>query len=171
MPRKSKYTPERVERICKAIEDGSTYEDAAKIGGIAESTFFEWLNNNAEFLERVKRAKESFEEWERNDILAAAKKSLKTCILGQDYEEVKTVYEPDADGTPRIKQQVRTTKRIPPSVTALIFALCNRDPEHWQNRVNTESTVKVEEKKSEISLANVPDELLEKLADYINGEK
>ena len=169
--RQPMYTPERVKRICDAIERGETNAVAAKIGGIHVATFCEWQNTKPEFAEAVKRAKAAFEDWQLNGILEDAKKSLKTLVCGQEYEEIKTEYENDRTGNPRIKKQTRITKKILPNPTAVIFALCNRDPEHWQNRVNTELSGKVEtETKSNISLANVPDDLLAQVIDAINGK-
>ncbi len=166
-------TPDRVKKICEAIERGETYETAAAIGGIAKSTFYRWIDENSDFKDAVKRAKAVFEEWEQRGILADAKKSLKTLICGMEYDEVKTEYEQDPmnPGAPRIKKQTTTTKRILPNVTAVIFALCNRDPEHWQNRVQQDITGKIEtETKSNVSLANVPDELLAQVIDAINKD-
>ena len=170
--RKPKYSPERIARICEAIERGETFETAAKIGGISTCIFYEWKNTKAEFAEAVKRAKEAFEDWQLNGILADAKKSLKTLICGLEYDETKTEYENDKNGNPRIRKQTVVTKRIMPSPTAVIFALCNRDPEHWQNRVAQDITGKLETeaKGSGVSLANVPDELLAKVIDAINGK-
>ena len=167
------YTPERVAKICKAIENGETNETAAKIGGIAVSTFCEWQANKTEFMEGVKKAKAAIEEWQMNGILEDARKSLKTLICGLEYEEIKTEYEQDPKNpnSPRIKKQIRTTKKILPNPTAVIFALCNRDPEHWQNRVSNEISGKIEtESKPGITLANVPDNLLAQVIDAINGK-
>lgn len=172
--RRPVYTPERVAKICEAIENGETNATAAKIGGISISTFCEWQATKAEFSEAVKRAKAAFEEWQMVGILEDAKKSLKTLICGQEYDEVKTEYErnPLDPDTPRIKKQTRITKRILPSPTAVIFALCNRDPEHWQNRVSQDVNGKldVEQKGPGVSLANVPDSLLAQVIDAINGK-
>lgn len=171
--RQPMYTPERVAKICKAIENGETNETAAKIGGIAVSTFCEWQAKKPEFMEAVKKAKAAFEDWQMNGILEDARKSLKTLICGLEYEEIKTEYEQDPKNpnSPRIKKQIRTTKKILPNPTAVIFALCNRDPEHWQNRVSNEISGKIEtESKPGITLANVPDNLLAQVIDAINGK-
>ena len=115
--------------------------------------------------------KDEFSEWEMHGILEDARKSLKTLICGQEYEETKTEYESDKNGNPRIKKQTRVTKKILPNPTAVIFALCNRDPEHWQNRVSNEISGKIEtENKPGITLANVPDTLLAQVIDAINGK-
>ena len=170
--RQPKYTTERIAKICDSLKQGNTKETAAKAGGISVSTFCEWQATKPEFSEAVKKAIESFEEWQMNGILADAKKSLKTLICGLEYDETKTEYENDKNGNPRIRKQTVVTKRIMPSPTAVIFALCNRDPEHWQNRVAQDITGKLETeaKGSGVSLANVPDELLAKVIDAINGK-
>lgn len=165
------YTPERVAKICKAIENGETNETAAKIGGIAVSTFCRWMDEKPEFKEAVKRAKSAYEDWQMNGILEDARKSLKTLICGQEYEEIKTEYENDKQGNPRIRKQTRVTKKILPNPTAVIFALCNRDPDNWKNRVTNEINGKIDtDAKTDVSLANVPDELLAKVIDAINGK-
>lgn len=166
------YTPDRVAKICKAIEAGETNATAAKMSGISVTTFCEWQASKPEFAEAVKNAKAAFEDWQMHGILEDAKKSLKTLICGQEYEEVKTEYESGKDGQPRIKKQTRITKKILPNATAVIFALCNRDPEHWKNRVENDVTGKIttESKLTGLSLANVPDSLLEQVIDAINGK-
>ena len=164
-----KYTPERVAKICDAIAEGRNNEQAAQIGGISKETFYQWYNNKSDFLDAVKKARARYDDWVLNGILEDARKSLITLIKGVEYEEIKTEYENDSFGNPRIKKQTRTTKKIPPSATAIIFALCNRDPEHWQNRVQQDISGKIEtETKSNVSLANVPDELLAQVIDAIN---
>lgn len=165
------YTPERVKKICDAIERGETNETAAKLAGISVTTFCDWQAKKTEFAQAVKKAKAAFEDWQMNGILEDARKSLKTLICGQEYEEIKTEYENDSHGNPRIKKQTRVTKKILPNPTAVIFALCNRDPEHWQNRVSNEISGKIEtESKPGITLANVPDNLLAQVIDAINGK-
>ena len=162
--RKPECSEERIARICDAIKSGETNERAAKLGGISETTFYEWLNSKPKFSEAVKAAKLAFEDWERNGLLAEAKKSLKALIMGQEYEEIKTEYDSDPKNPsqPRIKKQTRTTKKVLPNATAVIFALCNRDPENWKNRIANELSGKVETEQTGpgVSLSNVPDELL-----------
>ena len=165
-------TPERVAVICKALANGETQETAFRLGGISKETYYRWLKENKDFSNAVKKAQAEFQDWQMNGILEDARKSLKTLICGQEYEEIKTEYENDKNGNPRIKKQTRITKKVLPNPTAVIFALCNRDPEHWQNRVAQDITGKLETeaKGSGVSLANVPDELLAKVIDAINGK-
>lgn len=122
----------------------------------------------------MKKAQADYEEWQMNGILADAKKSLVTLILGQEYEEIKTVYEPDPrnPNNPKIKSQTRTTKRIPPNATAIIFALCNRDPDNWKNRINNEISGKLEtEGESKLDLSGIPDDLLAQVVECVRKKK
>lgn len=166
-----RYCPEIVEEIASYIEQGDSNINAAKKAGITEAAFYKWKKEHVEFVERLKKAEENYHNWELVGILADAKKSLKVLICGQEYEEVKTEYKSDENGQPVIKSQVRTTKKVLPNATAVIFALCNRDPEHWQNRINADVNSKVTaETKTDLSLANVPDDLLAQVIEAINGK-
>lgn len=170
----AKYNPKIVRLICQHIEQGETNEHAAELAGITKKTFYEWYNSKSYFCDAVKKAKEEYQKWLHNDILADAERSLKVLINGTEYEEIKTEYEqnPSNPDAPRIKKQSRTTKKILPNPTAVIFALCNRDPEHWKNRIDTEVNAKVEqETKTELNLKEIPDELLNQVLEIVYGNK
>lgn len=167
--REAKYNDERVTRICNAIKQGMTDEQAAGMGGISYNTFWRWTNEKSDFRDLVKKAKSDYQDWLMNGILQDAQNSLGILIKGCEYEEVKTEYENDSNDNPRIKKQSRTTKKILPNPTAVIFALCNRDPEHWQNRIQQDINGKLEtENKTQLDLSSVPDELLGQVIDAIN---
>jgi hypothetical protein len=55
--RRSKYTPETVDKLTQAIRLGATDELACNYAGIDGSTFYEWMNAKAEFSETIKQAK------------------------------------------------------------------------------------------------------------------
>lgn len=169
--RKPKYTPERVAKICNAIAEGKSQKDACLVAGISDTQFHFWLNQKTEFAESVKKAKAQYQEWYDKHILEDAERGLKRLICGEEYTETTTEYEDDGTGQPKIKKQKTVTKRILPNPTSVIFALTNRDPERWKNRLSQDVNGKIQtENKSDISLANVPDELLEKVIDAIQGE-
>lgn len=176
--RPTKCTPEVIEIVRKELAKGATRTRAAQMAGIDEESARVWMQRGAAgeepflaFLEAVKSGEDEFRRWEQNEILQSAKKSLRELIEGQEIEETQTEYENDGNGQPRIKKQTTRTKKILPSTTAVIFALCNRDPEHWQNRVTNEVEAKVQaQTDNSVSLANVSDELLEKVIKAINGE-
>ena len=56
MARPSKYTPEAVDRIVEALEQGATYEAAAAHAGVHYDTLNEWRKGIPEFSEALKGA-------------------------------------------------------------------------------------------------------------------
>ena len=54
--RRSKYTPETVDKLTQAIRLGATYQLACNYAGIGVSTFHDWLNKKPEFLEAITQA-------------------------------------------------------------------------------------------------------------------
>lgn len=173
MARPTKYEPERVAIICESIAKGESNEVAAAKAGICLDSFYGWLKNKPDFSDAIKRARREFEQWELEGILKDARKSLKQLICGEEYEETKIEYEQDPEhpGKLRVRRKITTNKKILPNATAVIFALVNRDPEHWQNRVTQElnAKVKADEVDANISLARVPDDLLAQVLDALDN--
>lgn len=172
-PRKKReaWTEEKVDVICKAIGEGRTYEQAFTKAHIAQSTFYNHLKTDVEFMERVKKAEKEFNEYFDANIVSISKRSLVELISGYEYDEITTETIPDKNGKKIIKTK-KVHKKAAPNTTAVIFALCNRDPEHWQNRINNELSGKIEtETKSEVSLTNIPDDLLAQVIDAIHGKE
>lgn len=54
--RKTKRTPETVEKLTQAIRLGATYSLACKYAGISEQTFYEWLKEFPEFSDAITQA-------------------------------------------------------------------------------------------------------------------
>lgn len=54
--RRSKYTPETVDKLTQAIRLGATYQLACDYADISMQTFITWRNTKPEFLEAIKRA-------------------------------------------------------------------------------------------------------------------
>lgn len=165
--RKPKYTPERVERICKGIAEGKTEKDSCAAAGISVSQFHFWLNNRPEFAEAVKKAKQDYQDWLDKHLLEDAERGLMRLVCGEEYVETTTEYE-RINGELVVKKKKEVNKRILPNTTAIIFALTNRAPEKWKNRLSQDVNGKIQtESKSDVSLANVPDDLLEKVIESI----
>jgi hypothetical protein len=57
--RKSKYEPERVEKLLEAIRLGSTYQHACNYAGIDTDTFANWRAKYPDFSDQVKQAEGS----------------------------------------------------------------------------------------------------------------
>ncbi len=171
-PRKKReaWTDDKVEIMCKEVAQGKTYEQAFKKARIAQSTFYNHLKTDMEFMERIKKAEKEFNEYFDANIVSISKRSLAELISGYEYDETTTETIPGKNGKIVIKKKV-VHKKAAPNTTAVIFALCNRDPEHWQNRIQQDINGKIEaETKNEVSLKNVPDELLSQVIDAINSK-
>lgn len=165
--RKPKYTPERVERICKAISEGQTEKNACIAAGITTTAFHNWLASKNEFVEAVKRAKQDYQDWIDKHLLEDAERGLMRLVNGEEYIETTTEYE-TIDGKLIVKKKKEVNKKVLPNTTAIIFALTNRAPDKWKNRLSQDVNGKIQtEAKSDISLANVPDDLLEKVIESI----
>ena len=170
MARKTKYTPERLEKILAAIRKGKTYKDASKLAGINPDTFFDWLKNKPDFSDAIKKAEREYLDWYDENLVKDAKSSLMELIRGTEQVIVKT--KTYVHNGKKVEETIEERKTIPPNATAIIFALCNRAPDEWSNKHIQELTGKIEtETKSGISLSNVPDDLLGKVIDAINNGK
>lgn len=168
--RKSKYTPERVEIITKAIADGKTYKDAYTAAGIGKDAFYEWINDKPEFAEAVKKAEAIYTEWYNTTLVQDCKRSLRELVLGFDYTEIKTETAQTKDGKETITKTTKITKHVAPNPTAIIFALTNRDPDNWKNRQTTDINANVKaENTNKPDLSAIPDDLLEQVLNKING--
>jgi hypothetical protein len=56
MPAKSKLTPELQKLICTLLQAGNTKKVAAEAAGIAESTFYDWMQTTPAFAAAVEKA-------------------------------------------------------------------------------------------------------------------
>ena len=54
--RRSKYTPETVDKLTQAIRLGATYVLACNYAGISQETFSQWRNTKPEFSEAITQA-------------------------------------------------------------------------------------------------------------------
>jgi len=149
MPRKGKYNKEIVEKICLLIKtDSYTIAEICDQVSINQDTYFDWINKKPEFSESIKKAKGEFNDF----LLVECNKSLVKKIQGYSVQEKKTVTadtgKRDDNDKPivRIKEHSVTDKHFQPDTAAIIFTLCNRDPDHWKNRQTTEVTGKDGEK-------------------------
>ena len=138
----AKYCKEIVDRICELIEtDSYTDKEICIQVGINQDTYISWKNDKPEFSEAVKKADKN-----RLKMFALeAKRSLLKKIQGYTVQEKKTVYVDKSENgksTPKIKEQTVTDKHFQPDTVAIIFTLCNQDPENWKNRQLTEITGK-----------------------------
>lgn len=132
----AKYSKKIVKQITGLIRaDFYTIPELCSLSGISESTYHQWKKDHSEFSEQIKRAREVRDE----KTVVEAKRSLFKLIEGFYVDNYKTIYENsgklDHEGKP-IKTPKEWTiyqKYYPPKLAAIIFVLCNLDPEHWKN--------------------------------------
>lgn len=163
---KTKLTPEITAALCAQIAKGANERQACKAVGLGKTAFYDYINKDADFADAIKQARKEAQQWEAEEMITAAKKSLRVLIEGMEYEEKKTVYisNPNNPDAPRIKEMTVTKKRVMPNAAAVFFALTNRDPENWKNRTSSEVTADVKsDGKSRLSLGKLSDELLEQI--------
>lgn len=165
MARPTRYNKKIVEDICALIrEDSYTDAELCKKVNIAESTFYDWKAKKPEFSDAIKKAEEDFNSL----IIVEAKRSLIKLIKGYTVQEKKTVTadtgKKDDDGKPivRVKEHAVVDKHYQPNTAAVIFALTNRDPANWKNRLNNEVSGEVAIKSD---LEKMSDEELQRIVD------
>lgn len=139
--------PEKKTEVLKYLSQGYSQREAFTKAGIAERTFYQWMDNDSQFKQLVRNAQEDA-RISKADV-RMVEQSLLDVARGFEYEEVRTEYESrevtdeqtgKKEFKPVIKKQVRTQKRVVPNVEAIKFLLTNRDPEHWKNRIESAMT-------------------------------
>ena len=169
--RKPQWTDAKVEIMCKAIADGKSYKDAFTTARVSKAAFYAHLANDKDFMDRVKIAEREYQEWYDSQLVVSCKRSLIELVQGYEWDETTTESALNKDGKMVEVRRKVVHKKAAPNPTAIIFALCNRAPEEWSNKHIQEISGKIEtETKSNVSLANVPDNLLEQVIDAINGK-
>lgn len=170
--RKPQWTDTKVEIMCKAIAAGKSYKDAFTAARVGKTAFYSHLSNDTDFADRVKKAEREYQDWYDSQLVVDCKRSLTELVRGYEWDETTTESVTDKDGKTKITKTKVVHKKAAPNPTAIIFALCNRDPDNWKNRVaqDVNGKIDVEQKGSGISLANVPDSLLAQVIDAINGK-
>lgn len=148
-------------------QDSYTIAEVCKSVGIAESTYYEWVNKKPEFSENIKKAKDEF----NGLMVIEAKRSLIKLVRGyfENEERIVTINgkKLDENGNPIsvVKEHTVTTKHFQPNPTAIIFTLVNRDPDNWKNKMDSNVT-------GEITLKSELDKLSDEELENIikNGE-
>jgi len=170
--RKPQWTDAKVEIMCKAIAAGKSYKDAFTAARVGHDSFYRHLRDDSDFSDKVKKAEAQYQQWYDSQLVVDCKRSLLELIRGYEWEETTTESATDKNGKAITVKTKVVHKKAAPNATAIIFALCNRAPDEWSNKHIQELTGKIEtETKSDISLSNVPDDLLGKVIDAINNGK
>jgi len=128
-----------VKAICEQYEaHNQTIESICDSFGITYRTLVNWCNNNSQFSDRYKKAKD-FSTGCRKDLLREkAVNGIELLIQGFHTTETETEEMFDKRGN-LIGKRIKTKKRyIAPNPTAIIFALKNCDPKNWNDEINIE---------------------------------
>ncbi len=132
---------ETVKKIIEALRDGCTDKEAYTRGGITRETFYAWIREHSEFSDVVKKVKEEAEE----NRIAQLEASLLKRATGFKVKETRSELAANPmGGSPIIVKQTITEKEFAPDTGAIIFALTNKAPERWKNKLNTEHSGLVE---------------------------
>jgi hypothetical protein len=119
--RKSLFKREYIEQIGKLCEFGRTDEEIAYFFNISPKTFDNWKSAHPELLRSLKIGKEIADE--------RVKRSLYARAVGYNYEATR-IFMPAGREKPVYAPYI---EHVPPDVTAGIFWLKNRDPQHWRD--------------------------------------
>ena len=122
--RPSPYEKINLEQVYKLAKYHLTDVQIADILGVTEQTITNWKKAHPEFFGSLKRGKA-----ESN---LTVSQSLYHRAVGYSHPEEKIFC------TNGMVTKVQTIKHYPPSETAMIFWLKNRDPENWRDRQEIE---------------------------------
>lgn len=118
--------------------DGLTDEQIAKNMGVNRRTLNDWKNKYSPISLTLKKGKEVVDIEVENALLKRA--------LGYSYDEVtrESQLNPRTGNYELVVTKV-VTKEIVPDTTAQIFWLKNRKSDKWRDKIETETTVSVED--------------------------
>ena len=131
------YTKKQKETMLRLAPLGFTNEEIVNIIGCAKSTFYKWLEEDKDLSDSLKSAKE------------LADGEVIQSLFNQALGRCKTT-EVISGIDPNTGNIIETTKvkEIPPSASATIFFLKNRQPDKWRDKREIEhsgeSTIKID---------------------------
>lgn len=120
--KKGKYSPERVDTICRIIARTGSDKQAAKAAKIGVTTFYEWLKDpdKPKFAERVARARKQWYAIDEEAIVTAFKARLIMAMNGV---------------TQTWTSQETTTLETGESVMVTSVTTVQRGPAEWAMRI------------------------------------
>ena len=152
-------TPEGLILLEGWARDGLTNEQIASNMGISEKTFYNWKNDNLQFLQSLKKGKAVADYEVENALfkraLGYSYEEKKYAAVDMDQEEYDEVIERELEAFHRLHPKASTeerdafiesiprtkrvlievkTKDVAPDTTAAIFWLKNRKPSEWRDK-------------------------------------
>lgn len=122
---------------------GAKLKEFVREMGIDEKTYRLWMKGKPQFKEAIERAKEVFKQNLTHDLAISLSKAAK----GYEHEETEQEFRVGADGQPTPFKMKRKKIHVQPNIGAAIFLLTNLDPEHYQNRLRNDITLKKDDEK------------------------
>lgn len=125
---KSKYTPERIEKILSAIRETGSDRAGWQAGEIGERTFYDWLEIHSQFSQQVAYAKQEFRKTCPDEIKNRAKAALADylfngcTVIRESQSESVTVVEDAQGNIKEIRKESsnnRNIERRPPPQWAI----------------------------------------------------
>lgn len=160
MARPPKYNAKLVAEMVKLVEEkglkdyrGMKLQDFAQFFGIDPSTFYLWLKTKEGFSDKIEAAKEVYKHNRTRKLILTLEDAAEGGYREESTETTKYRPNPRNPAEPTIAEmtKVKTKKYVKPDVAAAIFLLTNLDPEHFQNRRNSDVVVR-ETQPRELSL-------------------
>ncbi len=146
--RPTKYDVKYNEQVYKLCLLGATDIELADFFDVSEATINNWKLEHSEFLESIKRGKETAD--------ATVAESL--------YKRANGYEHPDVDIKMYEGQIITTelTKHYPPDTTAAIFWLKNRKSRYWRDKAEIEHSGEI--KTGQFDYSKLSDATLRELA-------
>jgi len=123
--RKTKYTPQVIDKLVTALSVGMTDQDACVVAGITTETFYSWRRNKADFSDRTTRAREEGWQAALAVIKHSAIKDRDWRAAGEFLDRTKSAYRKSQEmqvtgpGSGPIEiTEVEVTRTVPPLVEA-----------------------------------------------------
>lgn len=161
---KLKLNDDITQLIVQAIENGCTDKQAYSSVGISRTQFYKWQNDFPFFADAIKNAKRERTNRINKEIVHSAEIGLISLIKGCEYDETTTETGIDPKTGKQVSKTKTVHKKVLPNPTAVIFALCNRMPQLWQNKVTGEIKQDIQQTNyNDIDISRVSDATLDKL--------
>jgi len=125
--KRSKLTPEVIEKVCRAIRIGGNFEDAARFAGISIAAFYRWKAKGEKAESGIQREfVEALGQAVSDGKLVHLQNLNGLAIGGKSYIETRTLER--ADGTIEV---TTITKTLLPDAATSKWILGRRFPDEW----------------------------------------
>lgn len=140
---------------------GAKLKDFLIALGIEQRAHYRWLKTYPEYTEAIERGREKYKMEHTHTLF----KTLMQTAIGGEKEVIDETTEyrpnPDDENKPKIIRLVKHKHKIfqRPDVGAAIFLLTNLDPEHWQNKMRNDVSIKKPNSNEDMSLDEIKEEI------------